>query len=97
MIGITHLRHISLITPVLEEQAEFYEKIWGLDTVSQDKDSVYFRGAGPENHILSLHRGENSGLHHIAFGMVDKYAVDRAAETLASKGVKIVSPSGIFR
>jgi len=94
MLGITHLRHISLITPVLQEQADFYEKIWGLDKVSQDDDSVYFRGAGPENHILSLHAGENRGLHHIAFGMVDKNAVDRAAEILASKGVKMVSPPG---
>jgi catechol 2,3-dioxygenase-like lactoylglutathione lyase family enzyme len=94
MLGITHLRHISLITPNLKEQARFYEEIWGLDIVSQDESSVYFRGAGPENHILSLHAGEKSGLHHIAFGMVDKNAVDRAAEILASQGVPIVSPPG---
>lgn len=48
MLGITHLRHISLIIPVLKEQAEFYEKIWGLDKVTQEETSVYFRGAGPE-------------------------------------------------
>ena len=53
VLGITHLRHISLVTPVLKEQADFYEKIWGLDKVSQYDHSVYFRGAGPENHILS--------------------------------------------
>ncbi|WP_018130850.1 VOC family protein [Effusibacillus pohliae] len=94
MLGITHLRHISLLTPVLQEQADFYEQIWGLDKVFQDEDSVYFRGAGPEHHILSLHAGEKRGLHHIAFGMVDKYAVDQAAEKLAEKGVRIVAPPG---
>jgi catechol-2,3-dioxygenase len=77
MVGITHLRHIGLITPVLQEQANFYEKIWGLDKVAQDDKTVYFRGAGPENHILSLHAGEKRGLQHIAFGMVDKAWLSR--------------------
>ncbi|MDQ0269833.1 VOC family protein [Cytobacillus purgationiresistens] len=94
MLGITHLRHISLITPNLEEQAAFYEKIWGLDKTAQNENAVYFRGAGPENHILSLHSGEESRLHHIAFGMVDKHAVDRAAEILTSKGVPIIQEPG---
>lgn len=94
MIGITHLRHISLITPNIEEQAAFYEKVWGLDKTAEDEQTVYFRGAGPENHILSLHSGDRSALHHIAFGMVDKHAVDRAAEYLQEKGVPIVQAPG---
>ncbi|MBM7644893.1 catechol 2,3-dioxygenase-like lactoylglutathione lyase family enzyme [Scopulibacillus daqui] len=94
MIGVTHLRHVSLITPSLSEQSQYYEKVWGLDKVYESGDSVYFRGASPENHILSLHAGEKKRLHHIAFGMVDKNAVDEAAETLASLNVPIVSPPG---
>jgi catechol-2,3-dioxygenase len=97
MIGITHLRHVSLISSNLDEQANFYEKVWGLDRVEvSDKENqpVYFRGAGPEHHILSLHKGETRGLHHIAFGMVDKNAVDLAAEILESKGVRIIQQPG---
>lgn len=94
MIGMTHLRHISLVTPVLKETADYFENIWGLDKVSGNERSVYFRGSGPEHHILSLHQGEQRGLHHIAFGMVDKIAVDKAAEYLASKGVRIISDPG---
>lgn len=94
MLGITHLRHISLITPKLAETAKFYEDVWGLDLVTKDEQAAYFRGAGPEHHIMSLHAGDYTGLHHIAFGMVDKNAVDRAAEILASKNVPIVSPPG---
>ncbi|WP_052487754.1 VOC family protein [Gordoniibacillus kamchatkensis] len=92
MIGITHLRHIALRTPVLKEQADFYEQVWGLDKVDETEDAVCFRGAGPEHHILSLHRDDSVGLHHLSFGMVDKQAVDRAAELLAAKGVRIVTP-----
>ncbi|QOS89162.1 VOC family protein [Peribacillus sp. JNUCC41] len=96
MLGITHLRHISMITPNFDDQAEFYEKVWGLDRVDvpEEENTVYFRGAGPEHHILSLHKGEKRGLHHIAFGMVDKNAVDRAAGILQSKGVRIIEPAG---
>jgi catechol 2,3-dioxygenase-like lactoylglutathione lyase family enzyme len=95
MLGITHLRHISLITPNFDEQAKFYEEVWGLDKVDvQAEDVVYFRGAGPEHHILSLHKGNKCGLHHIAFGMVDKNSVDRAAEILESKGVRIIQQPG---
>lgn len=94
MLGITHLRHISLFTPVLKEQADFYEKIWGLDKLHEDEASVYFRGAGSENHILHLQAGEKRGLHHIAFGMIDKHAVDAAAETLRELGIPLVAEPG---
>ena len=94
MLEITHLRHISLITPKLDEQIHFYKEIWGLDIVFQDEDNVYFRGSSPEHHILHLQRGEKKGLHHITFGMIDKQAVDQAAVYLEEKGVKIIQQPG---
>lgn len=94
MLGITHLRHISLITPHLEEQIAFYRDVWGLDLLQQDENEVFFRGASSENHILHLIRGEERGLHHIAFGMQDKYAVDQAYEKLVDLGVPIVQEPG---
>ncbi|SFE99025.1 VOC family protein [Alteribacillus iranensis] len=90
MLNITHLRHISLITPHLEEQIKFYSDIWGLDIVAEDNNNAYLRGAGPEHHILHLKRGEKRGLHHIAFGLQDKQAVDQAAEYIRDKGFHIV-------
>lgn len=96
MLGITHLRHISLLTPNLSEQVEFYGSIWGLDKVFQDKESVYFRGAGPEHHILSLQASNKKGLHHIAFGMADKKAVDQAAERLTAMNIPIIDPPRYF-
>ncbi|SDH84264.1 VOC family protein [Alteribacillus bidgolensis] len=94
MLEITHLRHISLITPNLEEQVHFYEELWGLDKVFEDEDNAHLRGAGPEHHILHLQRGERRGIHHIAFGMIDKQAVDQAAVYLKEKGLQIVEPPG---
>lgn len=94
MLDIIHLRHISLFTPNFEGQIQFYEEIWGLDIVERDDENVYFRGAGPEHHILHLINSEKRGLHHMAFGMADKQAVDQAAVYLKEKGVKVVQEPG---
>src|SRR5699024_3829557 len=87
-------RHISLITPKLDEQIQFYEEVWGLDKISEDENNAYFRGTGPEHHILHLTRGDKRGIHHIAFGMVDKIAVDQAATYLKEIGVDVIQEPG---
>jgi len=91
MEGLTHLRHISLISPEVQKQDDYYRNVWGLDPVYQDDNSVYYRGMSSEHHILSLHHGDKKGIHHIAFGMVDKKAVDNAYEKLLELEVPIVS------
>src|SRR5699024_5074987 len=82
---------ISLISPDVEKQDEYYQNVWGLDPVFENENSVYYRGMGSEHHILSLHKGEKKGLHHIAFGMIDKHAVDTAHERLIDLGIPIVT------
>jgi Glyoxalase/Bleomycin resistance protein/Dioxygenase superfamily len=41
--------------------------------------------------LLSLHSAKRCGLHHIAFGMSDEEDVDRTAEELQSRGIRLVS------
>jgi len=94
MLNLTHLRHISLFTPNFEEQVQFYEEIWGLDVVERDNDNIYLRGAGPEHHILHLRNSDQRGVHHIAFGLVDKKAVDEAAIYLKENNIKVVQEPG---
>ena len=91
MEGLTHLRHISLISPEVQKQDDYYRNVWGLDPVYQDDNSVYYRGMSSEHHILSLHSGDKKGIHHIAFGMIDKKAVDNAYEKLLELEIPIVS------
>ena len=87
---ITHLRHIGIFSPHLDEQTKFYAKVWGLDIVAEESDAVYFRGASSEHHLLSLHASKRCGLHHIAFGMKSEDEVDRAAKDLESKEIRLV-------
>lgn len=61
MLGITHLRHISMITPNFDDQAEFYEKVWGLDRVDvpEEENTVYFRGLDRNIIFLASTREKN--------------------------------------
>jgi len=94
MLGIKHLRHISLFTPNFEEQKAFYQHVWNLDIVHENEQEVYFRGRSKENHILHLRRSDHRGLHHIAFAMEDKNAVDRAYEKVVEQGIRVVQKPG---
>jgi catechol-2,3-dioxygenase len=78
-MAITHLRHVGIFSPDLNKQREFYGNIWGLDQIREERDAVYFRGASPEHHLLSLHAAKRRGLHHLAFGMTKEEDVDRTA------------------
>ena len=78
-MAITPLRHVGIFSPDLNKQREFYGNIWGLDQIREERDAVYFRGASPEHHLLSLHAAKRRGLHHLAFGVTKEEDVDRTA------------------
>lgn len=87
---ITHIRHVGLFSPSIEEHARFYAEVWGLDRVAERNDAIYLRGASGEAYLLSLHKASRKGLHHIAYGMVSDDAVRRAAASLKDQGVRVV-------
>src|SRR5437879_1290374 len=95
-VEITHIRHVGLFTPNLEEHARFYSDIWGLERVSGTADAVFLRGSSPEHFILSLHQGKAPGLHHIAYAMSSDDAVRRMASLLERAGVRIVEEPHYF-
>src|SRR3989442_4205164 len=89
-VEITHIRHVGLFTPNLEEHARFYSDVWGLERVAGTPDAVFLRGSSPEQFILSLHQGKARGLHHIAYAMAGEEEVRHAARSLKAAGVRVV-------
>ena len=87
---IQHIRHIGLFAPHPEEHARFYTDVWGLERVATTADAVFLRGSSSEHFILSLHRRDKRGLHHIAYAMPTDDAVRRAAVVLQSAGVRVI-------
>lgn len=82
----TRIDHISIQTTDLARSVEFYEKIFGLKVLNEDKPNEIAR-MGDTKIIVSLH-------HKAPFGLVDHFAIaidgfdrDSAAKTLAAHGL----------
>jgi len=91
-VEIGPIRHVGLFTPDLSGHTRFYTGVWGLEEAGTAPDAAFLRGAAQEPFILSLHRGDRRGLHHIAYAMADEHAVARAAALLQDAGVRILEP-----
>jgi len=51
---VTGVRSIELGVRDLQQSADFYAKVWALEEVSSDGDSVNFRATGGEHHVLTI-------------------------------------------
>ena len=83
----TRIDHISIQTTDLARSVDFYEKIFGLKVLNEDKPNEIAR-MGVSKIIVSLH-------HKPPFGMVDHFAIaidgfdrESATKTLAAHGLE---------
>ena len=88
---IQDIRHVGLLSPAIAAHARFYLEAWGLQAAEEDQHARYFRGSSTEHHILSLHPADRCGLHHLAFGVDGREAVDAAATELERRGTPVVA------
>ena len=91
---IQDIRHVGLLSPSIAAHARFYLEAWGLQSAGEDQHARYFRGTSSEHHILSLHRADRRGLHHLAFSVDGREAVDAAATELERRGATVVAQPG---
>ena len=91
---IQDIRHVGLLSPTISTHAQFYLEAWGLQSAGEDRHARYLRGASPEHHILSLHPSNQCGLHHIAFRLDGREAVDEAAAELERWGAAVLAQPG---
>jgi catechol-2,3-dioxygenase len=92
MVQVTRLAHVGLQAQSLQNQAEFYNDRWGLERIDEYGREMFFRADGPDHHVLTLHEGGESGLHHVALQLATVDEVDRAHEELLARGLEIVTP-----
>lgn len=86
------LRGAGLGAPGFTAEATFFTESWGLREVGRDADgSVYLRGSGPEQYILSLHDRPVRGLAYVHFGVAGKAAVDGFAALAKARGVTVAA------
>lgn len=81
---VTAVRSVEFGVRDIEAAARFYGEVWNLDPVAADDGSRYFRGTGPEHHILALHRRDAPALVQVNLAAPDRRAVDALHGRLAS-------------
>ncbi|HEX3938465.1 MAG TPA: VOC family protein [Xanthobacteraceae bacterium] len=91
--SIRGVRSVDLVVSNLEEAAQFYETVWGLQPVETHNDSRYFRGGLPYHHILGLQAGARPAIARIVFDVADRQALEALHETIAAAGVKPAAPA----
>jgi catechol 2,3-dioxygenase-like lactoylglutathione lyase family enzyme len=87
--SVTGLRSIELGVRNLDQSVQFYTKLWALEKVSSDRDTVTLRGTGTEHHLLTLRERANPNLLGVHFSAADRAAVDQLHGQANGFGIRI--------
>ena len=89
---IQDIRHVGLLSPAVAAHADYHREGLGLQSAGEDRHAQYLRAASTEHHVLSLHPADRRGLHHLAFRLDGRAAVDAAATELEGRGTPLAAP-----
>lgn len=90
---VSALRSVALNVPDLVAAENFYTTVWHLDVVSKTEQAVYFRGTGPDHHLLALHQAPGPAqIRHVTLRVREHAALEMAASAAVAAGGKIVRP-----
>jgi catechol 2,3-dioxygenase len=91
---IDGVRSIELGVRDLQKSAEFYRKVWALDEVAAEGDTVYMRGTGREHHIIALRERPRATLLGAHFSAPDRAAVDALYAKAKAMGANVDDAPG---
>ena len=81
---VTAVRSVEFGVRDVDSAADFYGGVWNLDPVAEHDGARYFRGTGPEHHILALHEREEPALIRVNLAAPDRRSVDRLHARLST-------------
>ena len=90
---ISHIEHIGIAVPNLEEAIKYYESVLGLkcykqEVVEDQKVTTAFFKVGDTIAKFIEKNGGRGGMHHMAFAVED--GVSNALAECESKGVRLI-------
>src|SRR5215471_16527227 len=86
---VTGVRSIELGVRDLHQSAEFYTKVWALEQVRAEGDSIHFRATGGEHHVLTVRERPKPALLGVHFAANDRAAVDALCAKAKAYGVEV--------
>jgi len=84
---LSHLAHVELITPKLEESTNFFKELLGMEESAREGKSVYLRGWGEYyHHSLVLTEGSQPALGHIGWRTNGPEELETAVKLIEADG-----------
>jgi catechol 2,3-dioxygenase-like lactoylglutathione lyase family enzyme len=93
---IDGLRSIELGVHDLRKSAEFYRKVWGLEDVAAQGDTIHLRGTGTDHHVLTLRERPRAALIGVHFSAPDRAAVDALYANAKALGASLAGAPAMF-
>src|SRR5579862_6708519 len=92
---INGLRSVELGVHDLKKSAEFYRKVWALDDVSAEGDTIHLRGTSRDHHVVTLRERPRASLIGVHFSAPDRATVDALHAKATAFGAE-VSAAGML-
>src|SRR6185437_13781073 len=86
---INGLRSIELGVHDLKESADFYRKVWALEDVAAEGDTIHLRGTGRDHHVVTLRERPRAALLGVHFSAPDRSTVDALHAKAVAIGAKV--------
>jgi catechol-2,3-dioxygenase len=91
---IDGLRSIELGVHDLQKSAEFYRRVWALEDVAAEGDTIHMRGTGREHHVITLRERPRAGLLGVHFSAADRATVDALHAQAKAMGANVGQSAG---
>ncbi len=86
---ISGLRSVELGVRDLENSADFYRKVWGLEDVVADGDTLHLRATGTEHHVVTLRQRPKACLLNVHFAASSHDVVNRLHAQVKAYGASV--------
>lgn len=90
---VSALRSVALNVPDLAMAEHFYTTVWHLDVVARTDHAIYFRGTGPDHHLLALHQAEGPAqIRCVTLRARDASSLESIAQAAVDAGGRVLQP-----
>jgi catechol 2,3-dioxygenase-like lactoylglutathione lyase family enzyme len=86
---IDGLRSIELGVRDVHKAADFYRKVWALEDVAADGDSIHLRATGTDHHVVTLRERPKIGMLGVHFSAPNRATVDALRAQAKAMGAKV--------
>jgi catechol 2,3-dioxygenase len=84
---------VALNVPDLAVAEHFYTTVWHLDVAARTDHAIYFRGTGPDHHLLALHQAEGPAqIRCVTLRARDASSLESIAQAAVDAGGRVLQP-----